>query len=217
MIIVYLMSSLAEGAKSADPPVAHVVEMTSESVPVPRYFGQWESGLTAGEVVGAPGWSTVDDALRWARARAPVVILRTGTGTEQNRIWSAGEQRVHKYGDERLDLWQDSESFAAKTRDTDYRGTVFLTENFPIEYSPTGEYAVVVSRNETLPDPIGNPAAIFADLHTAVDFARSKARIVIIRLGAPPFELLSAGAESPEQAMPRWADPRASEDGWGAQ
>lgn len=70
----------------------------------PRFFGHCEI-YRSGSVVfeEGPGWDNVDDAVSWARARAPIVILRIGS--EQQDIYSAGDRDPT---DEALPRWRGS-------------------------------------------------------------------------------------------------------------
>jgi hypothetical protein len=57
----------------------------------PRFFGHCEIYASKDVVFEeGPGWDNVDDALAWARKRAPVVILRIGSDEQQ--IYSAGDR-----------------------------------------------------------------------------------------------------------------------------
>jgi hypothetical protein len=44
-----------------------------------------------------PGWEDPHDAVAWARARAPRVLVRLGA--TEDRIYSAGEIQLTKYAD----------------------------------------------------------------------------------------------------------------------
>lgn len=56
-----------------------------------RFYGHWEAEQAGGVLEQGPGWDDVEAAVAWARARAPVVVLRLGEA-EPQKFYSAGEK-----------------------------------------------------------------------------------------------------------------------------
>ena len=58
----------------------------------PRFTGHWAIADTqpAEFLEEGPGWDTPENAIEWGRARAPIVLIRTGEQSPQI-YYSAGE------------------------------------------------------------------------------------------------------------------------------
>lgn len=53
------------------------------------FYGYWEEDVVNGRVLEqGPEWRSAEDALAWARARAPIVLIRTTRST----YYSAGDR-----------------------------------------------------------------------------------------------------------------------------
>ena len=79
----------------------YVIEEFTSEPPEPRYLGHWKRD---DYFTNGPGWDSVEQAIAWARQRAPIVLLMTGTASEL-RHWSAGVEKVERYGDETVVEW----------------------------------------------------------------------------------------------------------------
>jgi len=63
-----------------------------------RYTGHWEDGKVPVRILEeGPGWDDPDDAVVWGRARAPIVLIRTGP--DETSIYSAGTTRATRRAD----------------------------------------------------------------------------------------------------------------------
>jgi hypothetical protein len=92
-----------------------------------------------------PGWQSVDDALAWARSRAPEVILRFGVGNAST--FSAGEV-YFTWDDEDVQLptWPPS----SQDRETTDREAREFFATFGQEETPG---RIIVVEPERRPDP----------------------------------------------------------------
>jgi hypothetical protein len=189
--------------------VAYIVEVVEETIPSPRFVGHWENEQLGGSSVRVgPGWETAEDALAWARARAPVVIVRTGTATGMARSWSAGARVVERYGEDVLDPWPGIGALADVKQIPNYGGAAFVAEQPPRKYALAGTYRLHFANGEDLAhfDSVTEGSgAEYPHLESALDVARRSASIVLLQIGAPPHELYSAGDEDSSLGLKRWS------------
>ena len=63
----------------------------------PTYTGYWDRGDPPEMLEQGPGWDDVEEAIAWARERAPHVLVRVGS--DDTTIYSAGEIRLARLAD----------------------------------------------------------------------------------------------------------------------
>jgi len=184
-------------------------------LPWHRYTGSWQPDPDAApdrfRSEEGPGWNDLREAIRWARARAPVVYVRLGEARRD--IYNAGEHdgadRPHP---PRL---RGAPRRRAARRVADHAGVDYLGEEFP-SYIPAERFTA--SRTDLDGHALENGRRVFEQLDPAIDWAREEAAIVLVALApngwshVPNYEIWSAGEEDPPgERLPRLR-PRAGED-----
>jgi hypothetical protein len=73
---------------------------------LPVFTGYWDRGDPPEMLEEGPGWERAEDAISWARERAPRVLVRLGP--TEDTIYSAGEVDLTEFSDgsgRRYPLW----------------------------------------------------------------------------------------------------------------
>lgn len=156
------------------------------------------------------GWNDIDAAIHWARKRAPVVHVRTGSYPSD--WYSAGEHDGRK-GSPR---WPGSRRARAGRVVAGYGGTVYVDQQQPT-YWPVDRYSAwwesdsgsVLAERGVRSRTRGG----FGDVEEAIDWGRERAPIVLVALlprfySGPPtyptYEMWSAGEDDPPgEDLPR--------------
>jgi hypothetical protein len=184
-------------------------------LPWHRFTGSWQPDPGADfedfVSIDGPGWQDIEEAIEWGRRRAPIVYVRFGHGRRD--LYDAGEEDGYEE-DDGARRWPGAPHEREHDCHPDYRGAVFLGEEFPV-YWPTSKYSAALVDSES-----GDRAsATFSDLETAIDWGRERASIVLVAEApdswsgdaAPAYRLWSAGSEDPpDEVLPRLR-PRAGE------
>jgi hypothetical protein len=68
-----------------------------------RFTGYWDRGNPPEILEHGPGWDDVEEAIAWARERAPRVLVRLGD--DDAAIYSAGEIRLTRLADGTSDAY----------------------------------------------------------------------------------------------------------------
>jgi hypothetical protein len=183
-------------------------------LPWHRYTGSWQPDPDApfDEFFSedGPGWNDVDEAIRWGRRHAPVVLVRLGEGLRE--VYNAGERDD---GEARgLPRWPGARRRPAANRQPGYGGVVYLGEEFPT-YIPVNRFTAFFTDLDGR--PLDRERRVFEELDQAIDWARERAELVLIAeapsmwSGIPAYEIWSAGTHDPPgERLPRLR-PRAGE------
>jgi hypothetical protein len=170
-----------------------ILQEFSLSAPPFRYSGEWEPSEGTSYKTH---WHDLAQALAWARARAPRVVLHlcVGTGWGERASFSAGETRLSD-----LAAWNDSTAAAASAviREPDYGGWASVHEE-PYDFAPLETFRLV---EET--QIVGGDRSIVRTtveqgltLRAALEISRSRCAVVVIGTGWPGnYTYYNAGIE----------------------
>lgn len=169
-------------------------------------------------------WNSVDEAVAWARARAPEIYVTLRRRVHEHIVVRAGDIPLRFERPVRRDeatfaagtvekpgttgRWPDDPSSSTIERVPAFGGTVHV--GVFEDPSEKGERVGYVARVERL-HPGGTELVEFVgprwqrDLPSALAWANEQAVYVILTLGAPDWEYWSAGeGDLPDIELPRW-------------
>jgi hypothetical protein len=183
--------------------VVWLLQEFSVAPPALRYTANWVSTDADVDPIDGPGWNSLDDAIAWATARAPRVLLRlrVGPGPEDLVSFAVGEPTTD--GAKR---WHRTVP-ASRERIAGYSGLAVVTE-VESEIVPLESYRIVVEYR----DPEGTNRDSIASglpLEAALERARNESRVVVVGVGlVGNYHYLDAGLDPyvPER-LPRFPDP----------
>jgi hypothetical protein len=158
--------------------VVRVREEMRVELPWHRYTASWQPNPDAPVPAvpfyfeDGPGWNDIEEAIEWARRRAPIVYVRLGPGLRE--AYNAGEKDDHaRHATER---WPGARRRPAGDVHPDYGGVVYVDEEHPT-YIPTGRFSAVwASASEEWLDD----AEDFEDVETVIDWGRGRAHVVLV-------------------------------------
>lgn len=194
--------------------------------PPPRIEGHWERDGAA--PLHGPGWDDAVEAIAWGRERAPEVYLRIDTRVHSYRYARAGDllvrlevpsqtqSTVYVAGADRSALDEPADGVMRAwppglptqgSQESRYGGSVFLTwPATKLEFGADLGYGVRWERVDGKAPAVGLAGPAWKeDLVGAVEWARARARYVVVTSGPPDFAYWSAGeVDVPELGLPSW-------------
>jgi hypothetical protein len=178
--------------------VVRIREEVQVELPWHRYTASWEPSLdvsaeTLPPHVDGSGWNTIEEAIEWARRRAPVVHVRREHAVSETYEADNSEERLHP----------------------DYGGVVHVDEEHP-QFVPTGRFSAVwgSASGEWLEEA----EKLFEDVEDAIDWGRERAPVVLVAElpvswgSVPTYEIRSAGDEDPPGAPIERLRPRPGQE-----
>ncbi len=180
--------------------VVRVREELQVELPWHRYRASWQPSTDGPartfSFEDGPGWNDIEEAITWARHRAPIVCVRLGQGLSE--IYDAGDRD----GDPRrpTDRWPGTEAGAAEVVHLDYGGIAYVDEEHPV-FVPTGRFTAVWGSESG--ELLEEADTLFVDIEAAVDWGRERAPVVLVAelpltwSNVPIYEIRSAGDEDP--------------------
>src|SRR6187402_2599474 len=122
--------------------VVRVREELQVELPWHKYTATWQPGhdgpFERFYSEDGPGWNDIEEAITWARHRAPIVYVRLGQGLSE--IYNAGEQD----GDAQrpTERWPETGPNRAEDVHPHYGGVSYVDEEHPV-FVPTGRFSAV--------------------------------------------------------------------------
>ena len=186
-------------------------------VPFYRYSGSWQPEPNTPPPLfyseDGPGWDNAEEAIRWARVRAPIVYVGIGEGASEH--FNAGERD----GSGATERWPRVPRRAAANRHPDYAGIAWVTEE-QLFHAETNEFNALWVDDESAV----LERATFESVDAAIDWARERAPVVLVAEAdwsgtvrlmrvapRPVYKVSSAGDEDPARPRLPRLRPRAGE------
>src|SRR6476661_1529648 len=178
--------------------VVRIMEQMRVELPWHRYTAHWQPDPNAPSETfyfeDGPGWNSVEQAIAWGRAHAPIVYVRLREGLSE--IYNAGE--MDDAGRTPTERWPRSRRRRARDVHPDYGGVVYVDEEGPTLIPAAKFLAVWEHDSETEEGDEGE----FDDVEAAVDWGRERAPVVLVAElpsgwsgRVPAYEIRSAGEE----------------------
>ena len=142
-----------------------------------------------------PGWNEIEDAIEWARSRAPVV--RSASVKARGRSTTPETRRRRPTPDGAL---AGNRGGTAGNVHPDYGGVVYVDEEHLV-FVPTGRFSAVWGSESG--ELLEESDELFEDLEAAVDWGRKRAPVVLVAelplswSHIPAYEIRSAGDRDP--------------------
>jgi hypothetical protein len=206
-------------------PIVRILQEWRERPPDRLVVGHHE--LPGGRAVDGPRWQSIDEAIEWGRARAPLVLLHAeGDAPPLDgppygwQLYSVGARAARRDGSA-LPAWPHAKDAAAETADLE--GIVWLFQEEPW-YEPLQTFTARLEPEYVPLPPVLSrwlrhfdlPAAPEilegVSLAEALAWARGRSPVVAVALGIPScYTWYSAGSVPPPDdlpPLPSWYDPR---------
>jgi hypothetical protein len=183
------------------------MQSVEAQLPWHQFVASWQRD-PGGYAEEEPGWNDLDEAIKWARRRAPIVMLLLGEGGSD--IYNAGERNAPG-GDPR---WKGVPRRKAANVDSNYSGQVFIREEKPLIHDLKSFSALWIDEDGkglARQDGIG-------DVEEAIDWGRERAEVVLVAevpgsyWGTPTYVIRSAGDKEPPGDRLERLRPRAGEE-----
>ena len=171
--------------------VVRVREEVQVELPWHRYTATWQPSPDVS--ADGPGWNEIDEAIEWARRRAPIVHVRREHALSETHDADASDVPLHP----------------------GYGGVVYVDEEHP-QFVPTGRFSAVWG--SATGEWLAEAEDLFEDVEEAIDWGRERAPVVLVAelpvslSSVPTYEIRSAGDDDPPGGALERLRPRAGQD-----